>query len=420
MTNSTYRKQRTVWIGTCWFTAILNAVFSPGYAQGTTEGETSSEGAVAENVLRYGIFDVRPTIQGGITYDDNIYTGSGLAGESEVEDLIWTIAPGLTLGAGDYQEFQDNLLLLSYTPSLNFFTHNSKENAVDHDAKIAGRYISGRWTFSLQQTYIQRHDPTVDANTRVDRDYWTTDAGARFELSPKTALDIFGTAAFVENGEASTPTATIEKLCYNDFSGGVGLDYAITPKVTVGPAFKAGWLDYKDTGTSLNTDQTYQQGLVRVNYLTTEKVKIRASAGVEFRQFDDPTVSGDDSEVNPVLELGATYRPLEQTFLNLDAYRREQPSQSQSGNYSATGFALGVRQTFREFYAINLRTGFEFLDYDVGDREDCYYFGRLAFEWQPTDKIVGSVWYQYRQNDSDQAVSEYDNNQFGLTLAYRF
>jgi hypothetical protein len=415
MTEKIRPRKRTVLIGTCWFTALLNAVFSPGYAQEDPQETPPAEGAATERILRYGIFDVRPSLQGGVRYDDNIYTqSSDLA--NEVEDVIWSVIPGITLGAGGYLDNEGNLLLLTYAPTINFFTHNSRENSVDHDAKVAGQYRSGPWTLGLQQTYQQFHDNVVDVGTRVERDFWITSAFAKYELSPKTLLDFFGNASF-NDYEGTTTTS---ELCYNEYSGGVGLDYAITPKMKLGPAIKAGLVDQKMGG-----DQNYQQGLVRANYYATEKVSFRATAGVELRNFQGANAA--DSEINPVFELGMSYKPLEFTVITLDAYRREQPSVSApSANYETLGGALGVSQTFREFYIVGVRAGYQHLNYvdRIGgaatDREDDYIFGRLTFDYQPWDDLTVGVFYEYRQNDSDDPTFEFDNNQFGLSFAYRF
>jgi hypothetical protein len=349
-----------------------------------------------------------------VIYDDNIYTRS----HAEVEDLIWNITPGLTLGAGDYQEFQNNVLLLSYAPGINFFTHNSRENSVDHDARIAGQYRGGPWTLGLQQTYQQRHDAVADAGTRLDREFWITTGFARYEVSPKTLVDVTATAAF-NTYERPMPASD---LCYREYTVGVGMDYAVTPKIRVGPAVRVGWIDQKD-----ERDQNYQQLMARAHYVATEKVNFRGAAGVELRNFQGP--NAEDSDLNPVLEIGLSYMPLEQTVLTLDAYRREQPSVSiGSENYSSIGAIAGVRQAFLDYYAFTLRGGYETLDYEnrsVGmdsGREDGYFFVRPGFEWQPWERLTASIWYLYRQNHSNVPADafDYSNNQFGLSFAYRF
>ncbi|HXG46790.1 MAG TPA: outer membrane beta-barrel protein [Methylomirabilota bacterium] len=407
-------------IGTCWFTAVLNAVFSTGYAEEAKEGAAASGDAVAEKVLRYGIFDVRPTIQGGVLFDDNIFTSPTPGMEDE--DLIWYVTPGITLGAGDYQEGAGNLLLMSYAPRLSFFTHNSSENSVDHEAKISGRYLTGPWTFSLQQTYLQTHDNVVDAGTRVDRDFWVTSGSAKYELSPKTLLDVFGSASFNEyEGYERNDGSDVDPLCYNEYVGGVGADYLFSPKVWFGPAFRFGSVQQKDA-----PDQNYQQFLLRGNYQSTEKLKFVGSAGVELRHFQGS--DAEDSEVNPVFEFGVAYRASEPTTLSLDGYRREQPSTTDpEANYSTMGVSGGVSHTFRQFYTASVRAGYEHLDYTSRrttvadpDREDDYFFARFGFDFQPQRDLTVGIWYQYRQNDSDDALYEFDNNQVGLSFAYRF
>ena len=67
-----------------------------------------------------------------------------------------------------------------------------------------------------------------------------------------------------------------------------------------------------------SVDQTFEQANVRINYQATGKLGLSASAGVEFRQFDNHR--GD--RVTPVFELGAIYRPFDGTTVTLTAGRR--------------------------------------------------------------------------------------------------
>jgi hypothetical protein len=94
-------------------------------------------------------------------------------------------------------------------------------------------------------------------------------------------------------------------------------------------------------------DQTYVQILARLTYSLTELVDLRASAGGELREFR----SEQKDRLNPVFTLGATYRPLPNTSIFLDAYRRSQASAvATDQNYTTTGFSASVRQILYDNY----------------------------------------------------------------------
>src|SRR4029434_8606490 len=98
-----------------------------------------------------------------------------------------------------------------------------------------------------------------------------------------------------------------------------------------------------------NEDQTYEQVNVRATYQVTGKVSLNASAGVEFRQFQD---SGVGEHVSPVYELGGNYQPFDGTTINLTGTRRTMNSAVLTGqDYEVTSIIAGIRQRFlKRFY----------------------------------------------------------------------
>ena len=190
------------------------------------------------------------------------------------------------------------------------------------------------------------------------------------------------------------------------------------PLLRTGLGFNAGFVDVQP-----GANQTYQQILARASYSLTALLDLRASAGGELREFQ-----GDQKErLNPVFTLGATYKPLENTTVKLDAYRRSQTSVVlQDQNYTATGFSAGLRQVLFEKYAVNVNGGYENADYTsnranvAANRNDNYFFGQLELDANLMDRLTVGVFYQYRNNDSTDANRTFDNHQVGLNVGYRF
>src|SRR5258708_3315265 len=110
-----YPRGKRVAFGACSITtALLGALALPALSQEMV-AETKPP---LEPPLRYGPFDILYAIRGGMVYDDNIY----ISHTNKQSDVIWTVAPNVTIGAGDYREQQASMLSLSYTPSFIFFT----------------------------------------------------------------------------------------------------------------------------------------------------------------------------------------------------------------------------------------------------------------------------------------------------------
>src|ERR1043166_1000703 len=385
----------------CYLTAILNGLSASGVAQQAVVDQKPS----TEPPLRYGPFDVLYSLQGGVVYDDNIYIST-----NKQSDVIWTIAPSMTLAAGDYREKQENLLTLSYTPTIFLFTDQSQNDALDHDARLAGQWHPGAWKFGLRQDYQNFSGGVVEVGNRVNRQIYNTQLSANYEISPRTALEFDGQQIISDYEHF---------ISYNEWIAGGWVDYELTPLLKTGLGLTGGFVDVKD-----GTDQTYEQALGRVAYSLTELVDLRASAGVELRQFR----STQADRVNPVFTLGSTYRPLQNTTLKLDAYRRSQTSiVVQDQNYTVTGFSAGVRQIFFENYALNLAGGYENTDYESNSptappatRKDKYYFARIGLEWSIREHFTVGAFYQYRNNDSTDLNHQFDNHQVGLNAIYHF
>ena len=387
----------------CYMTALLNSLLPAGHAQEVVTGENAG-GGFAENVLKYGPFDVRPHMSGTVYYDDNIFIRP-----DKESDVIWTLSPGVVIGAGDYRERVENLFTLAYTPTFIVFTENDTENAIDHQAQLVGQLRAAAWTLRLQQDVSVYSGSVVDVGNRVDRRIYNTELVTKYEISPKTAVELDGRQTINDYDEASD---------YNEWLVALWMDYWITPKVKVGPGITAGFLDIENS-----VNQTYQQALVRVAYSLSDKLEVRASAGGQWRQFqgDEP------SRANGVFSLGAAYKPVEKLSLTLEAHRKDQNSVSlPDQNYTDTGFNLGIRYALDERWAVRLDGGYDNLDYDSNQsgvsatREDDYFFVKFGVDWNVGSRCVVSASYQYREDDSSDPNYSFDNHQVGLSCVYRF
>ena len=399
-------KTGTVFASACCVTALLNSVCSAQEANPRVMPLQPDPPAGEENILRYGDFDVRPHMKVGVMYDDNIF----LQSSNEEEDLLWVFTPGVLLGLGDYREEKENYVYINYEPDFILFTDNSEYSDVDHDARLKLQRRPGNWTLFLEQDFVTYSGGDVDVGNRVDEMAFTTLASAQYEFSPKTSVEV-GAKQIIDDYDSNL---TIQGYNIWEFEG--WFDYAVTPKVKVGGGVTGGIADVRGSA-----NQTYEQPKARVTYNLTGKLDLRASAGVEFRQID----GGSDRE-DLVASLGATYRPLEATSITFDAFHRNENSvRLVNQNYRSTGFAVGLRQDIATIYHVYFGGGYQHLDYYatqpnvLAPRQDDYFYVRLGASWDMTDRMNLGAFVQHRDNDSNTNF-DFDNNQVGLTFAYRF
>ena len=404
MSQSLFKTNGTAAAKACFFTAVLNSVFAPGYAQ---EAPSVYQPPVdlAERALQWGPFDIRPSLRGAVVYDDNIF----IQPDDKESDLIWSLSPGVLVGAGDYLGREANQHTLQYAPTFILFTENSDENAVDHDARLRAEFHENRWVLGVEQTFQYLSGAVIDVGDRIDRRLYNTFANFAYEISPKTSFDLQARQSINDYEQVND---------FNEWSFGGGVDYAVTPKVKVGVGTVFGWVDVRNSA-----NQSYQQGLLRGSYTLTEKLEARGSIGGEYRQFE-----GDQSSRgNLVFSAGGIYRPLVNTSVNFDIYRRNQNSVTLTDhNYTTTGFAVGVRQLFREKYTAHASGGYENADYEEtgsgvnADRNDNYFLFRAGVDWNVVEKFVLGVFYQYRDNSSSTDNFDFQNHQVGVPGAYQF
>lgn len=368
-------------------------------------------------VLNVGPFELRPHLDGSVLYDDNIF----LTEFDRQEDVVWTVAPGLLIGAGDYRATSETYLALDYTPSVVVFTDHDENNALNHDVNFFAQWKLTKLSLGLGQSYQRRSGGLVQADTsvgfdreissqQVDREIFVTTLKAKYDWSDKTSFEVNG---------SQTINQSDKFIAYNEWVNQNWVNYNVTEKVRVGVGFTLGFRDIKQSD-----NEIFEQGLVRASYTLTEKVDVTGSIGAEFRQFQGGESEGPDL----VFTLGGFYRPLDRTLLGLEAYRQNQNSVVMvSENYTVTGVRASVRQQLLERFSISLTGGYQHLAYDStgsggagSGREDDYFFVGPGFDYNITDRWTAGVFYQYRQTSSSEPNAGFENNQAGLRSTFRF
>jgi hypothetical protein len=385
----------------------------------TLGGESVSSSELHGGQERRFHYSFGLTIRG--VYDDNIF----LTNTNKVDDWYFAIEPRITIGFGDMEGRNENYLRLDYMPSIILYADHSDENAVSHLIHLEGGYRFSRLTLSLsQEVYIL--DGT-NLNSIVD----TTGLFANLDNSTFTRLNLFITRlrANYELTAKLFLTAEVDGWVYDYpdsgfissemISGGLYINYVVTPKLTlgVGGTFGYNWVD------DPSVDQTFEQANFRINYQVTGKLGLSASAGVEIRQFDDHR----DDYVSPVFELGAIYHPFDGTTITLAAGRRILNSGVFEDQDFATTYVVGrfQQRLFRRVY-LGLAGGYENSDYFAttsgvnAPRNDDYFFISPSVDVLITRWLSVGAYYLHREDNSNIDFFNFDNNQVGVRANFRF
>jgi hypothetical protein len=398
-------------------TSVIGAPVAGGpYGGFSTKNIAVGEGPPSSQPRRfhYGfLFTVR-----GV-WDDNIF----LSHTDRKSDYYFALEPQLTIGVGDMTGRSRSYLRLDYMPSAILFVDHSNEDAFNQLIHLEGGYNTGRLRLSLMQDIALLE--SANLNSFID----TTGLWANLDASAPTRINIFNTRLRAEYDLTGKLYLQGEFDSYTYFypnhisdytvSGGLYIYYSWLPKVSVGVGgtFGYNWVD------DPTPDQTFEQINARLNYAVTAKLGLYASAGVEFRQFDDER----GTYTTPVFELGLTHHPFEGTNFTLAAGRRIYNSGFEPGQDFANTYVVGrfQQRLFHRLY-LGLAGGYENADYFAADddvnafRDDDYWFIEPSLDVLITRWLSAGVYYLHRQDCSNVDFFSFDDNQVGVRATVRF
>jgi hypothetical protein len=385
-----------------------------------------------KGILGRDRFDIYPRLGGGFLYDDNV----NLRATSPQEDFVTVVSPGVTFilgettgggfGAADVGSPSLTIepgrgvaasrslvstsrgLSLDYAAGLSFYAKNSDLNSVDHVARLNVVYPFPRLSLRFEQSMSLLSQNAIDTATRSDYRTYQTMLGAGYAVSDLTSL---------QAGLNQSITDYEDGIGNKNWSGNASVNYAVTPVLSSGVGFTAGLQE-----TEQAPKQTYEQARLLLGYEINELVRVNASGGLEWRQFEDGGTDGP----NFVFDLGGTYAPTARTSFSLSAGRSTQSSGALAGqNYTSTRATISVNQQLFQRLGCSLGISYNDLSYSAADtnvetsRSDSYLSVRFGLGLVLTPRFSLNGYYQFRENDSSEAFG-YTNNQVGLFLSWAY
>jgi hypothetical protein len=337
-------------------------------------------------------------------YDDNIFLNETHPQSS----MALAVEPGLAFGLGDFRAGENNFLIADYTGRwTEYFSHHAAD-AYEQFASLKAQLTFAKWRFN---THFKLEDLTggnADTGNAGWQHSFDTVQTAAYEISDKDSIELQGQNLIQEYQAGADSVEWQGREFYN---------YHLDPKLTLGAGFAGGVLKAEGSG-----GQTYEQALLRLLYAPTEKLSFQFQGGPEWRQLD----SG-ENKVTPVLDLTAAYDLRAGTKIELNGYEQNFSSgASGDQDYTATGVSLSAAQEMGTQWLVTLKGGYENNSYFYTDlrapspREDTFFYLNPTVAWRLTEHAKIEVFYNYRQNDSDNINRSFVGNQTGVRASFTF
>jgi hypothetical protein len=429
----------------------LNQIGTSG-ALSQAFGQVGSSGFFNEPILenehppieriRIGPVDLKAAVVTNVVGDGNLRTGGGTTGTTggsgggSKSDVIYGVTPAILLEYGNH-DGQKGFASLVYSPTFTRYVHHSEENTDDYqNVALNALYPFQRLTLNLTQTYTQTTGVNTDSNLRTTQTASFSMIGATYEVDDKISLSS-------QLQEVITSTSGANGQGTGTGGGGSGegetisslnntATYRLSEKLTVGPSINVGVDKPDNTG-----QQTYEQGLLGVNYAPTEKIGLYLQGGAEMRQYAH---AGDS--VNPLFSTGIGYTPFDSTAISISATQSVHTDVDTTTGAGAallnqtvvsTGIDAQVTQRIAQRFYLSFDFSYNHNDNQggtgntgggtgstTGDTTQDTMTYRPSFRFAPTAWSNVALYYQYESNESDVPGSTYNDNQVGLTLSAQF
>jgi len=374
--------------------------------------------------IRLGPFDVKAAVSTNLIVDDNIQASPG---GQKMSGTSIGITPAILLEYGA-EEGQKGYASVVYAPTITRFFQHSAENTDNQNVSLNVQYPFQRLSVNFGETYAQATGINQDTNQRTTQTSTVTSLGGTYEVDDKLSLNTQLQELVTSypssggqggaQGQGDTTTSLNSSLLYH-----------LTEKITVGPGLNVG-VD-KPQGVS---QDTFEQGLVVVDYQPTEKINLFAQGGAEFLEYD-----GGGDKANPIFSAGIGYKPFDSTVLTVNASQSLRSSSADSTQtVVSTGVGFTASQRFLQRFYLNFAFSYSHMEDQSGSggapqspgsvviatatpgstQDNIVYRPSLTFA--PTAWTNVAIYYQYLDNESSVQGSSYHDNQMGISVSGQF
>lgn len=338
-------------------------------------------------------------------YDSNIF----LSRKDAESDTVTRVGPAVAYTQGDSREGEGAFIRFAYKPSAVFYSKNSSENRVDHQAAMTAGWRGKVTTVTYDGVIQKLADATADTGQQTDRLEYGNEIRVGWVPREKITLE-----AAVGNKDVDYVNPVL--FDNSRFYGEAALRYAYSPKTELSLAYQPGYL--KVDGAS---KQLTHQVTAGIEWKPREKINVSLQAGAERRKTEN------GADTNPVLEGRIEWTPRQGTSFFVSGYQRQEASAFSAGqNYGLKGFTAGVSQRVGENWTLKVEGGQEEAKYTQvagsgsAGRKDRIWFVRPSLGYSFNKNLDLEIFYRAADNSSTSKDFGYADRMTGLQLNYKF
>jgi hypothetical protein len=381
-------------------TSGLNAMMIQQVTQANSKSILPIDSLLPLGPMRIALSATATTV-----YNDNIY----FSARQKTSDEVATVTPHILLSNGEFHGQQETWLVVEYAPQYSRFYHHTSNDSFDQNATLNFEWRPASWTFGVKQLYQTSSGPVDEAAARTNRTIYFSSLYAKYDYSPKTNFELHLDQYLTEFDH---PYFGETKR-----SGTLRANYEITPKIELSLESLVGFADVSE-----GRQQSFQDEALEANYVISPKSTLHARAGLDIHEFQ----TGVADRYDPIFSVEFRYNYSANTFIQLDAYRREEDSiVAANQNYLLTGAAMEFTEGFLNRFHFGFAAGINHSDYypttlgATGQDSYNYFFLRPALGCQVGSLSALEVFYQYQENWSS-PVNAFRNNIFGVDVGVHF
>jgi hypothetical protein len=297
-----------------------------------------------------------------------------------------------------------------YIGAFNDFVNRSAQQTFDQIGSLSINSNTNRIRFSLQTSAQKLTSSFPDLGERVTR---TTLYGAG------TMVCKWGEKLSSEMNADFTDSSFDRFLRSKEYRIQSLHLYQFSPKTLFGLGSAIGVLS-----PSAGFEQRYFQGLTRIEYQPTEKLRFNALGGMERREFQDTN----SHSLNPVWLATAIWAITPKTSLALDVGRRAFASASLAfQNYAVTSTSLSLSHQLTDSLSVSVTGRHETSKYTSASqavqagRTDHYFLGRLELAWAIKRWMSAGSFLEFSENNSEgEGAQPFTRTRVGLSLNLSF
>lgn len=338
-------------------------------------------------------------------YNSNIY----LSRNDPTSDMVFRAGPLIAYTKGDSGDGEGGYLRFAYQPMGVVYAGHKANNRIDQSAGLEAGWKGKISKLTYKGVVRKQGDATADTGTQTERLELENELRSAWLVREKLSLEA---AAGGARTKYENPALVDSGRCY----GEVAIRYAYSPKTEVGVFYQAGRLNIEGADS-----QTIQQVAGSLDWQPRGKIRFKIDAGAELRK------SGDTTTTNPLLNARIDWTPREGTKFFLTAYQRQEVSALNEGQiYEVKGLAAGVSQRLGGNWTASLDGGYEEASYvpdaatGARSRKDKIWFVRPALNYQFSDRLDVSLFYEASEDDSTDPDFGYDAAVTGVEFNYAF